>query len=126
MRQGFGEANLKRYEEDYPMREQQEHLQQEEIKARSELERQARLWEQCRNLRDFIDAAEEALERTDAVGPGTAPAIWLAWARKHVERTDPMTSGYLKAAVTKNAHVQGPSIALDPVESYLNALLRKL
>ncbi len=40
-----------------------------------------------------MEAAEESLERTDAVGHGTPQAIWLAWARKHVERTDPMTSG---------------------------------
>ena len=54
------------------------------------LEEKAQAWAKARDLRAFIAACEEHLAGAEW------GAKWLAWARAHADRVDPITGGYLE------------------------------
>jgi hypothetical protein len=65
--------------------------EQEEQQRRITLEQVADSWRKAQNLCDFINACEHELQ------PHTAAATeWLAWAREHAKRIDPLKNQWLR------------------------------
>jgi hypothetical protein len=68
-----------------------ERQRREEAARRQTLEDQVNCWVMSRNLRTFLDAVEdEARNRGVSASPDTDFGRWLAWARQHADRLDPV------------------------------------
>jgi len=68
-----------------------EQQRREEEARRQELERQVNRWVVSRNLRTFLGALEEEAARQGCSAvPDSQLGVWLAWARQHADRLDPI------------------------------------
>jgi hypothetical protein len=77
------EAEARQAELERRRREEEAHCQK--------LEDQVKRWVMSRNLRAFLGAVEdEALRRGVSANPDTDFGRWLAWARQHADRLDPV------------------------------------
>jgi hypothetical protein len=102
------EEARRRREEEWKRQEEQER-QQERIRKRAERKRQieqdnrdrleasAQAWIEAKGLRRFIRECEEVFRKDKKTPPGDWQNRWLAWAREHANRLDPMTNGFLEA-----------------------------
>jgi hypothetical protein len=62
------------------------------------LEENAKLRDKAKKLRSFIWACEMMLKEGRKELPGDGWELrWLTWARKHADRIDPLTNGYLES-----------------------------
>lgn len=66
--------------------------------SRQRLEAQAEQWARCKNLTSFIDACEKQMldQNSSGLPVESREAIWLTWARAHVQRLDPLNNGFPK------------------------------
>lgn len=68
-----------------------ERQRQEEEARRQKLEEQVTRWVRSQNLRRYLEAVETAaVQRDVATSPESALGKWLAWARAHADRLDPV------------------------------------
>lgn len=68
-----------------------EQLRRQEAEQLKALEQEAILWARSQQLRAYIAAVEhEALARGTSPEPGGKLHGWLAWARRHADRLDPL------------------------------------
>ena len=68
-----------------------EQARREEEERRSVLERQAESWAKSQRLRGFIDEVERrANAKGVSIVPGSELGAWIAWAREHADRLDPL------------------------------------
>ena len=82
-RQEWAEAERQRLELERQRREEAEQLKALELEAAQ--------WARSQQLRTYIDAVEhEALARGNSPEPGGKLHGWLAWARRHADRLDPL------------------------------------
>ncbi len=98
----FDEAELQRRREAWrrqqELREREEERQRIEEKNLSRLVENSQAWLRARRLRRFIQACEAALEKMDSgLDCGGWQQNWLAWARGHAAKLDPMTNGFLES-----------------------------
>lgn len=71
-----------------------ERLRREEETRRQELEQQVARWVKSQNLRAYLKAVEqEAGQREISIAPDSPLGRWLAWAREHADRLDPLAAG---------------------------------
>ena len=91
------EAQERQREEAARLRREEELRRQAEAGYRTNLEQQAKNWANARDLRGFIEACQDVMNRGGQLMPDGWAARWLAWARQHAERIDPMTNGFLEA-----------------------------
>ena len=76
-----------------------------EQKRVDELMGEAEAWQDCRRLRDYIEAVRmKALAQGKDVGADSETGKWLAWAEKQADRLDPLK--------------ESPSSILDEAEKY--------
>jgi len=76
-----------------------------EQKRVDELMGEAEAWQDCRRLRDYIEAVKmQALEQGKDVGADSETGKWLAWAEKQADRLDPLK--------------ESPASILDEAEKY--------
>lgn len=72
-----------------------ERLRREEEARRQDLEQQVARWVKSQNLRAYLKALEqEATRREIAVAPDSPLGRWIAWAREHADRLDPLLAGF--------------------------------
>jgi hypothetical protein len=103
------EERQRQWEEKW-RRQEEERRRQEEARKRAErkrrieegnrnrLEESAQAWVEARRLRRFIRACEAILRKIEEpVLAGGWQDRWLAWAREHADRLDPMKNGFLEA-----------------------------
>jgi len=70
-----------------------ERRHREELERRQRLERQVESWTKARQVREFIDEVERRAEtKGKPTEPGTELGEWIAWARRHADRLDPLPS----------------------------------
>ena len=72
-------------------RELAEQRRREEEERQRRLEREAESWVKAQQLRAFIDEVERrASVKGVAMEPGSELGDWIAWARRHADRLDPL------------------------------------
>jgi hypothetical protein len=77
------EAELRRIEA--------ERQRREELERRQRLERQVESWTKAQQVRAFVDEVERRAQAKDkSIEPGTELGNWIAWARRHADRLDPL------------------------------------
>ncbi len=68
-----------------------EQVRREEEERRLVLERQAESWTRSQRLRAFIDEVERrAKAKGVSIAPDSELGAWIAWARQHADRLDPL------------------------------------
>jgi len=88
------EEERQREEERRRLAEKQRRLE-EEMKRRAELETQALSWNKSKQLRDFIAEVElKASMKMCSMENQTRMTEWLAWAKEHADRIDPLNSNF--------------------------------
>lgn len=79
------------------MWEEQQRREAMELEYRKGLESTAEVWARARRLEEFIAACEAELRRAGGeLRADGWEARWLAWAREHAARLDPIRGGYLE------------------------------
>jgi hypothetical protein len=96
------EAQLQRLREEELRRQELAVRQQLQRELVAELDRQCKLWEESRKLRQFLQVCEEALLKADRLSTDSDESRWLQWARSHAERIDPLQSGGLNRVIQKH------------------------
>jgi hypothetical protein len=77
------EAELRRIEA--------ERQRREELERRQRLERQVESWTKAQQVRAFVEEVERRAQAKDkSTEPGSELAEWIAWARRHADRLDPL------------------------------------
>lgn len=93
------ERQQREWEEQRCRNEEDERLRREEEARRRKLEEQARSWAMSQEMRAFIVAVELSTE----MGPSNicheGLQDWLAWARAHADRLDPIKSGLIERLI---------------------------
>ena len=80
------------------LRKEAERRQEVEEENRSSLEAAAQNWRDARLLRRFIHVCDGELRKAGKpLEPNGWQEQWLAWAREHADRLDPMKNGFLEA-----------------------------
>ena len=70
-----------------------EQAQREEEERRLVLERQAESWTKSQRLRAFVDEVERRAKVKEVSGaPDSEIGAWIAWARQHADRLDPLVA----------------------------------
>jgi hypothetical protein len=70
--------------------EAEQRRREEELRRRL-LEQQAECWAKAQQLGAFIDEVERRAQvRGTSMARGTELGEWIAWARRHADRLDPM------------------------------------
>jgi hypothetical protein len=90
------EQQRRQWEQEARLQAEAERRKARELEFRNNLERQSQLWVQAANLRAFIQACEEAMRGEGFSSGDCWEARWLAWARKHSDRIDPLRNGYIE------------------------------
>ena len=68
-----------------------ERQRREELERRQLLERQVESWTKAQQVRAFVDEVERRAQAKDKLTePGAKLAEWIAWARRHADRLDPL------------------------------------
>ncbi len=68
-----------------------EERRRDEEERRRILEKQVSYWDKARQLRAFIDEVERrANAKGVSIVSGTELGEWIAWARRHADRLDPL------------------------------------
>jgi len=68
-----------------------EQRRREELERRQLLERQIDSWAKAQQVRAFVDEVERrAQAKGKSMEPGTELGDWIAWARRHADRLDPL------------------------------------
>lgn len=107
------EEQQRRWQEEERRRRELERLRQAEEARCQRLEESAKRWAEANRLRDFVAACEAKLRSSGvAMDDGCPEARWLAWARKHAERLDPLGGDYLVGAIHE---LPAPRTGLPPV-----------
>ena len=85
------EEEARRWEEERIRRAEEQRRHEEEMKRRSELENQALSWNKSKQLRKFIAEVERKVSmQMCSVNDQTRMIEWLAWAKEHADRIDPL------------------------------------
>lgn len=106
------EQQRRRQEEERRQREL-ERLRQAEAARCQKLEESAKQWAEANRLRDFVGACEAKLRSSGLpIDDGGPEAWWLAWARKHAGRLDPLGGDYLARAIHE---LPAPRAELPPL-----------
>jgi hypothetical protein len=118
------EAEQRRLEK---LRKEEERKQQIEEQNRCRLEESSQAWFDARRLRRFIRACEVLLQS----GGGSLPAEgwqreWLAWAREHADRLDPMTNGFLEREHERITETGDDTDEAEPAEPSLGQVMQDL
>ncbi|MFA6545780.1 MAG: hypothetical protein WCS99_15285 [Limisphaerales bacterium] len=107
------EEQQRRWQEEERRRRELERLRQAEEARCQRLEASAGLWAKAARLRDFVAACEAKLRSSGVpMDDSGREARWLAWARKHAERLDPLGGDYLSGAIQE---LPPPRTQLPPV-----------
>ncbi len=73
------------------LRIEAERQRREELERRQLLERQVESWTKAQQVRAFVDEVERRAQAKDkSTEPGAKLAEWIAWARRHADRLDPL------------------------------------
>ena len=68
-----------------------ERQRREDLERRQRLERQVESWTKAQQVRAFVDEVERRAQAKDkSTEPGAKLAEWIAWARRHADRLDPL------------------------------------
>jgi len=68
-----------------------EERQRKELERRQLLERQVESWTKAHQVRAFVDEVDRrAQAKGKSTEPGTELGEWIAWARRHADRLDPL------------------------------------
>ncbi len=68
-----------------------ERQRREELERRQLLERQVESWTKAQQVRAFVDELERRAQANNKPAePGTELGEWIAWARRHADRLDPL------------------------------------
>jgi hypothetical protein len=106
----FDEEALERRREEQrkqgEVRQREEEMRRIEERNRGRLVESLQAWLEAKRLRWFIRACERELRR-EALPAGGWQEAWLAWAREHADRLDPMTSGFLAGEERRLTHPEG-------------------
>ena len=99
MRFGRGSGlyrDRRQWEQEARLREEAERRKAVELAFRNLLEQQAQQWVLAENLRAFIQECEEQMRSQGAdLTAKTWKVNWLAWARQHLERINPLMNGFI-------------------------------
>jgi len=87
------EEEARRWEEERIKRAEEQRRHEEEMKRCFELENQALSWNKSKQLRKFIAEVERKVSKQMcSVNDQTRVIEWLAWAKEHADRIDPLYS----------------------------------
>ena len=89
----------RRWNEEQRQREAAAQREALEQNRRKNLVEQSQQWVRSINLRSFIDVCEKQMLSNNAgqLSPDSWEVVWLAWARQHVVRLDPLQNGFLES-----------------------------
>jgi hypothetical protein len=91
------EVEEKRRREEQEQQEALRRAQVQEEKHRAKLLEQSARWHQAKLLRMFLDACESEFKPANPpLLANSSEAKWLAWARAHADRIDPLKNGFLE------------------------------
>ena len=87
------EQEHRRWEEEARLRQEREEKRQKEIERLKALEEETRNWKRAEAIRAYVAAAEtRATREHGSIGPDSAFAQWIAWARHKADWIDPLVS----------------------------------
>jgi hypothetical protein len=125
------QEELKRMEEERRRKEEvrkaEERRRQMEEICRSHLEDNSEAWFKARRLRRFIRACEAAFRKEGVSLPaGDWRQAWLAWAREHADRLDPMTNGFLEGEHERLTAPKDEEADPEPAERSVGDIMQEM
>ncbi len=84
-------------------------------------------WFKARRLRRFIRACEAVLAtQGGSLPPGDWRQTWLAWAREHADRLDPMTNGFLEREHQRLTDPDDEEDEPEPAERSVGSIMQEM